>query len=904
MGSLVILFVLFLAQQGPKIAPRDPSEEHTVTKAGDKWETPPFPLLTPGFPLGSDYVGRDTLSRLLWAIKPTLTMVAIVATVRLILGAVIGLIAGWSVRWYSALLDSMIVAALAVPVLMVALGGIAAVGIELGILSFIVGLSLTGWVETARIVRDQTRSIRGQVYIEAARALGASTSQLLTRHVLRQITPMIWMLLAYEISAVLLLTASLGFLGYYIGGDVWVMASDSVARAISGAPELGQMLATSGHSTLEPWGMIVVGGMVFTTVLGFTLLGEGLRQRLNLITVGQRSKLSEYLQRISLLADQNIAWPAGNFRRMVTQSKAFRPAIGVGMLMATIIAIWWQIVSNQPPEILQPIMITANRNLWNTARHDPYGTRWTSSVGPQEPVISWTFEDPSGFSGGPAISEQGLIYIASNGGILYALDQDGSIYWVTELPASPVGSPAISASGEFYVADDEGGLSAFSPNGEPLWRFLPEKSGPATSGPVVAPDEAIYYTMGGSVQAVTPGGERLWNTQALPSGTTTSEVLIDPSGDFLFLNDEVLNPEDGSRITLHSFIDVDQFVVGADESTYLIRGNNVILWELDGAEIIERASNTWDWRKFTIANSPKFAGVLPDHITWLFYTSFARSFGFGEDTRVVWLNEAGETLGNVHYGTRDSMVIAVDQKSTIYSCGNLENGYGPPECQAFSPGLEEPLWQLPVDGTRTVGGALASGRLYISTEGGIFYAIGEAEPPETNGEVAGAEGGAEEEPTGQETEESATLPGIGEHTGPSNSDYVLFFEDQTGFTGGPTVGDDGTVYISSATGWLYILYLADQGGGLSAFTLQGELVWRYVQDQESQTGVASPVVGMDGTIFYTVQVNNQGGIQAITSQGQNLWYSEVETSAYYRSPIISATGKYIFLLRFYILLRW
>jgi hypothetical protein len=52
---------------------------------------------------------------------------------------------------------------------------------------------------------------------------------------------------------------------------------------------------------------------------------------------------------------------------------------------------------------------------------------------------------------------------------------------------------------------------------------------------------------------------------------------------------------------------------------------------------------------------------------------------------------------------------------------------------------------------------------------------------------------------------------------------------------------------------------------------------------------------MDGTIFYTMQSNNQGAIQAISPQGQNLWYSEVDTSAYYRSPVISATGKYIFL---------
>jgi peptide/nickel transport system permease protein len=270
-GSLIVLFVLLIAIIGPRLAQRDPVQEHMILQVGDKWEIPPFPPLTvPGFPLGSDQFGRDLLSRLLWAVRPTLIMVTIVAVVRLLLGTAIGLGAGWFTGRVGHALDVIIGVALAVPVLMVALAAIALIGVELGLLAFIVGLSINGWVETARLVREQTQLIKGNLYIEAARALGASDSYTLLHHVVRQIMPMVWMLFSFEIGRTLMTTAGLGFLGYYIGGDIWIDVSDFVARRLSGMPELGQMLASAWNEQqviTEPWGMIIAGSVIFIAVL-------------------------------------------------------------------------------------------------------------------------------------------------------------------------------------------------------------------------------------------------------------------------------------------------------------------------------------------------------------------------------------------------------------------------------------------------------------------------------------------------------------------------------------------------------------------------------------------------------------------------------------------------------------
>ena len=117
--------------------------------------------------------------------------------------------------------------------------------------------------------------------------MGAPPAHQVIYHILRHLLPLTAMLLAIEISSTLMTTAALGFLGYYIGGGAWLAVEDFVARNTAGIPELGQMLATAIEQILDPWPMVVVGGVVVVIIFGFSLLGEGLRRRLEGERAGQ-----------------------------------------------------------------------------------------------------------------------------------------------------------------------------------------------------------------------------------------------------------------------------------------------------------------------------------------------------------------------------------------------------------------------------------------------------------------------------------------------------------------------------------------------------------------------------------------------------------------------------------------
>src|SRR3712207_526645 len=96
-GYVVALFVLVVVCFGPSLAPHDPLKQNFAARIGDRWAGPPFPpFQSLAYPLGSDRFGRDLWSRLLWAVRPTMILVTIVALARLVLGAIFGLIAGWS----------------------------------------------------------------------------------------------------------------------------------------------------------------------------------------------------------------------------------------------------------------------------------------------------------------------------------------------------------------------------------------------------------------------------------------------------------------------------------------------------------------------------------------------------------------------------------------------------------------------------------------------------------------------------------------------------------------------------------------------------------------------------------------------------------------------------------------
>lgn len=286
-GAVLVGAVVFLAAFGPGLAPRDPEARVRILRdAAGQWRTAPFaPLEMPGFPLGTDYDGRDILSRLLAAFRPTLVMALAAAALRLALGTALGLCAGWLPGRAGRAAGGLVQGAAAVPQLVVAVGVLLVLAGGPGIGHFVAALCATGWASTALVTSAIAAGIRGQAYVEAARAAGAGEGAIVRRHVLPELARAVPTRLAFEVGAALLALGELGFLGFLLGGgDTRSVARGDTSGAwqvvIPGAPDLAQMLSGGWQNFYQtPWLAVWGGGAFFVAVLAFMLLAEGLRER-------------------------------------------------------------------------------------------------------------------------------------------------------------------------------------------------------------------------------------------------------------------------------------------------------------------------------------------------------------------------------------------------------------------------------------------------------------------------------------------------------------------------------------------------------------------------------------------------------------------------------------------------
>lgn len=284
-GILLVIPFVVVAFWGPTLAPHDPAEIYKALNVDDGWHTSPFqPGELDDFPLGTDDLGRDLLSRILWAVRPTLTLAFLVVLARLVSGTLLGLLAGWFQETIGRLVDYLVSITIAVPTLVFAVGLILLLGIDNGLLTFVIAMSLTGWPDTAVLVKSRTLSIMQESYIEGAHAIGLDSRGILWRYILPQLWPILPSLLAFELGAVILLTAELGFLGVFLGGGAVIATPDpnslgTLLALSDDLPEIGQMLADFwGKIILAPWVPLYVGILVFTQIFAFNLLGEGLRR--------------------------------------------------------------------------------------------------------------------------------------------------------------------------------------------------------------------------------------------------------------------------------------------------------------------------------------------------------------------------------------------------------------------------------------------------------------------------------------------------------------------------------------------------------------------------------------------------------------------------------------------------
>jgi ABC-type dipeptide/oligopeptide/nickel transport system permease subunit len=280
-GMVLVLFLLAVAFFGPRFASENPylSGQRSAEMVDGELVFPPFSPM-PQFPLGSDQWGRDILSMLLYGARNTLVACLFVTMARLALGLVLGALAGWKT---GGLADRAVMSLVGIvsslPTLLVGVILILALDIRRGLSAFLIALCFVGWGEIAQYIRSEFVSLREQPFVEGARVIGLTEAGIMIRHILPNVLPSLVVLTLLEMGSVLMILGELGFVGVFIGGGVQTATYQDETVYIADIPEWGAML--SGARTFmrsAPWMIFYPAMAFFMAVLGFNLLGEGLRR--------------------------------------------------------------------------------------------------------------------------------------------------------------------------------------------------------------------------------------------------------------------------------------------------------------------------------------------------------------------------------------------------------------------------------------------------------------------------------------------------------------------------------------------------------------------------------------------------------------------------------------------------
>ncbi len=250
LGVLAVLAALALL--APVIAPYDPAE----TNPRRALEGPSSEYL-----LGTDNLGRDTLSRIIWGGRWSLGLAVIVVGITMTVGTIVGLVAAMAGGWVDDLIMRAVDVLLAFPSLVLTLAIVGTLG--QGSLNAVLGLAVIGWADTARVIRSAALGVRGGDYVRAGEAIGCSGWRILFRYLLPAVLPVVIVLATTGFGGVVLSLSALGFLGL---------------GAQPPTPEWGTMLDAGRLYFLQtPQLMLFPGIAVTVTAIAANLAGDGLR---------------------------------------------------------------------------------------------------------------------------------------------------------------------------------------------------------------------------------------------------------------------------------------------------------------------------------------------------------------------------------------------------------------------------------------------------------------------------------------------------------------------------------------------------------------------------------------------------------------------------------------------------
>jgi len=256
LGTAIIVAVSLAALFAPRIAPYDPDAQLFEMR-----------LAPPGgaYPLGGDSLGRDVLSRLIYAGRVSL-LVALPATViALVVGVGIGSVAGFYGGRVDRALMRLTDVVLVFPTFFLLILAVATFGRSLALLVAVIGL--TAWPTNARVVRGQMLDQRGRDYVMAARAAGSGDHGIIWRHLVPQLIPIIVVSATIRVASNILVESGLSFLGLGVAPPT---------------PTWGNMVSEGAGSMRQAWWTVIFpGGMILLVVLAFNLTGEGLRDLLD-----------------------------------------------------------------------------------------------------------------------------------------------------------------------------------------------------------------------------------------------------------------------------------------------------------------------------------------------------------------------------------------------------------------------------------------------------------------------------------------------------------------------------------------------------------------------------------------------------------------------------------------------
>ncbi|WP_299897632.1 ABC transporter permease [uncultured Ruegeria sp.] len=256
-GLAILVVLVFAAVFAPIIAPYDPFVQNLSSRL--------LPIGAEGHLLGTDSLGRDILSRLIYGARITLYIVALVALIAPVAGLLVGTVAGYAGGWADVILMRITDIFLAFPRLVLALAFVAALGA--GIENAVLAISLTAWPPYARMARAETLTIRSTDYINAIRLQGAGPLRIITRHIWPLCISSLIVRVTLDMAGIILAAAGLGFLGL---------------GAQPPSPEWGAMISEGRRFILDHWWVATVPGLaIFTVSLAFNLLGDGLRDALD-----------------------------------------------------------------------------------------------------------------------------------------------------------------------------------------------------------------------------------------------------------------------------------------------------------------------------------------------------------------------------------------------------------------------------------------------------------------------------------------------------------------------------------------------------------------------------------------------------------------------------------------------